>query len=82
MYRPSPMLILVGLLAVPQLLAAWRHDSDARADAACYSVSIENRIAYETFYIGLVIFLAVMTHDLYNMIGAGSARGSSLHQIQ
>lgn len=75
MYRPSPMLILVGLLAMPQLLAAWRYDPNDPANAAYYSVSLEDRVTYGVFYIGLVVFLATMTHDVYNMLGARPGQG-------
>jgi Zn-dependent protease len=68
LYRPSPMLILIGILAAPQLMAAWRFDPDDPANQAYYAVSLENRITYGVFYIGLVGFLALMVHDLHGML--------------
>jgi Zn-dependent protease len=68
-YRPSPMLILIGLLAAPQLLAAWKYDPSTPENAAYYAVSLEDRVTYGAFYIGLVVFLGIMTHEVYNMLG-------------
>lgn len=69
-YRPSPMLILIGLLAIPQLAAAWKFDPASPENAAYYQVSLEDRITYGAFYIGLLVFLAIMTHDVHGMLGA------------
>ena len=70
MWRPSPVLILLGILAIPQLIAAWKHDSNSPENAAYYTITLENRLAYTAFYLGLVAFLAVMTYDLHNMVPA------------
>lgn len=67
--RPSPMLILVGLLAFPQLRAAWR--GDAGPTATYYDVPLETRVNYGVMYLGLVAFLAVMSYSIHDMIGAG-----------
>jgi Zn-dependent protease len=68
--KPSPMLILVGALAIPQIIAAWRYNPEDPVNKIYYRVSLENKMAYGVFYIGLVVFLALMTHDLHNMLGA------------
>jgi len=62
-YRPSPLLILMALLAAPQVMKAWRGHRTAE-ELAYYNVSMETRTTYATFYLGLLIFLAVMCHDL------------------
>lgn len=72
-YRPSPMLILIGIMAMPQLAAAWKFDPSSPENAAYYQVSLEGRITYGAFYIGLVAFLGIMTHDVHGMLGATSA---------
>ena len=38
-YRPSPMLILIALLAAPQLLKAWRFDPRAPENIAYYGTT-------------------------------------------
>ncbi|MBL8484248.1 MAG: site-2 protease family protein, partial [Rhodocyclaceae bacterium] len=67
-WRPSPMLILMAILAAPQLLKAWRHDTADPETAAYYSASAETRLTYTVYYLGLAAFLAVMTHDVHEML--------------
>jgi hypothetical protein len=69
--HPSPLLILIGILAVPQLIAAWQ----GSGDAVYYAASLENRIIYGLFYIGLVVFLALMCFELHNVLGPAMAWG-------
>jgi Zn-dependent protease len=38
-WRPSPMLILIAILALPQLKAAWNYDPNAAASQEYYAVS-------------------------------------------
>ncbi len=59
--RPSPILSLVAVLAVPQLLKAWRYDPTAPENRAYYTITSEARLTYALFYVALVAFLAVMT---------------------
>lgn len=61
----------IDILALPQLLAAWKYDSAAPANAAYYDATIENRLTYGTFYIGLVAFLTLTAPDLHNELGSG-----------
>ena len=63
LYRPSPLLIIMAVLAFPQVMKAWR-GPQSEEERAYYNVSFEARTNYGFFYIGLVIFLAVMCHDL------------------
>jgi Zn-dependent protease len=63
----SPLLILVAAMAGFQLFHAWKHRHDP--DAKAYRVaSAETRFTYAVAYIGLVGFLAVMTHDVHEML--------------
>ena len=62
-YRPSPMLIIMALLAAPQVMKALRGEQ-AVADAAYYDVSVETRTTYALAYLGLMIFLAIMCTEL------------------
>ncbi|MDO9237754.1 MAG: site-2 protease family protein [Aquabacterium sp.] len=65
---PSPMLIIIALLAAPQVMKAWRFRADDPAHATYYQASAETRLSYATAYIGLLAFLAVMTHDVHEML--------------
>jgi Zn-dependent protease len=60
-YRPNPMLILMAVLAAPQVIKAWRGQQSAE-DRAYYNVAAETRATYAAVYLGLVIFLANMCH--------------------
>ena len=69
-WRPSPMLILVAVLAAPQVMKAWKFDPRAPENQAYYAASAETRLTYSFYYLGLVAFLAVMAHDTHEMLGA------------
>ena len=66
-YRPSPMLILIAVLAYPQIKAALSGDHGRPPEY--YQVPQEARVNYAVMYLGLAAFLAVMRYDLHEMIG-------------
>ena len=66
--HPSPMLILVGLLAVPQLKQAWSGASDAAA--GYYDTPLDKRINYGVMYLALVAFLAIMSYGIHENLRA------------
>jgi Zn-dependent protease len=67
LWRPSPLLILVALLAAPQVLAAFK----GRGDDYYHAALLAKRAEYALLYLGLVAFLAVMSHDVHGMLGGG-----------
>lgn len=69
LWRPSPMLIIVAILAFPQLLKAFRYKSDA-TDAGYFAVGAEHRLTYSVYYLGLTGFVATMTFELHNLLPA------------
>ncbi len=62
-YRPSPLLILMAVLAFPNVMKALR-GSQSEAERAYYTVSPETRLGYAVAYIGLAAFLAIICQDL------------------
>jgi Zn-dependent protease len=70
-YFPSPMLIILALLAFPQLKLAWNYDPNDENNQRYYAISAENRLMYSLYYIGLVIFLAAMTYNIHQVLGSG-----------
>lgn len=68
MINPSPMLIVIGLMAAPQLMAAWRYRADDPANAQYYGVTGETRVTYAAAYLGLLGFLALMTHNVHLLL--------------
>ena len=68
LYRPSPMLVIVAVLAMPQLVQAWRYDSTAPENAAYYGIPLQTKLEYGAAYLGLAALLAVMTYDVHEML--------------
>ena len=64
-YMPSPMLILIGLLAIPSLIAAWRYDPNSPEALAYRSIPSTTRFEYAVLYLGLAAVLALMTHNVH-----------------
>ena len=77
LYRPSPMLLLIALMAGPQLVKAWKYRSDSDEALTYYAVPTRAKWEYAAYYIGLAAFLAVMTHDVHEMLGAARHLGGS-----
>jgi Zn-dependent protease len=68
--NPSPVLLIVALLAAPQVMKAWKFKADDPSHQGYYVASAETKLSYGTAYLGLLVFLAVMTHDVHEMLGA------------
>ena len=67
-WRPSPLLILMAVLAAPHLMKAIRFDPKAPENAAYYSVAPAKRFEYAVYYIVLAAFLAIMSFDVHEML--------------
>jgi Zn-dependent protease len=67
-YRPSPMLILMAILAAPQVWQAIRYRKDSEAAQTYYAVSSRVKWEYGLYYLLLLAFLALMTHDLHEQL--------------
>jgi len=70
LWRPSPMLVIIAVLAAPQLMRAFKYDPSAPENAAYYGVSLEHKITYGALYVALAAYLAVMSYDVHEMLGA------------
>jgi Zn-dependent protease len=68
LYRPSPMLVIVAVLAAPQLLQAWRYDPKAPENVAYYGIPLQAKLEYGVAYLGLAALLAVMTYDVHELL--------------
>lgn len=69
LYRPSPMLLIVAILALPQLISAWRYDPRAPENIAYYGVPLQTKLEFGSAYLALAALLAVMTYDVHEMLG-------------
>ena len=72
LWRPSPMLVLMAILAAPQVMQAIRYRSDSPQALAYYAVSARTKWEYGLYYLVLAAFLAVMTHDVHEMLQAAA----------
>jgi Zn-dependent protease len=71
LYRPSPMLVLIGILALPSLLKAWRYDPHSPEAANYRAVPPGTRFEYAVLYLGLAGVLAIMAYDVHQGLGIG-----------
>jgi Zn-dependent protease len=62
---PSPMLILIALLAAPQVLSVLRGQAEAAMPAGYYETPLAVRVRYGVWYLGLAAFLALMSHEVH-----------------
>jgi Zn-dependent protease len=70
LWRPSPMLVLVAILAAPQVMQAIRYRSDSPEAQTYYAVSARTRWEYGLYYIVLAAFLALLVHDVHEQLQA------------
>ena len=66
--RPSPMLLLIAILAAPQAWAAWRGRYAEGLSRSYYDAPQSTRVSYATYYLGLAIFLAIMSYQLHEVL--------------
>ena len=66
MWRPNPMLVLIALLAVPQLLDSLR--GDGGRPAGYYDIPAMTRATYAVWYLGLLAILALLTFELHSVL--------------
>ena len=69
LWRPSPLLVMMAIIAAPQVMKALRFDKTAPEHAGYYEASLETKLTYGTFYLGLAAFLAVMCFDIHQALG-------------
>lgn len=65
-WRPSPMLIMIAVIAAPQLWAVFRNRSIM--DGAYYQVPSNVRYGYAVQYLILTGFLAITSFELHNQL--------------
>jgi Zn-dependent protease len=64
-YMPSPMLILIAVLAIPSLIAAWRYDPNSPEALAYRDIPFTTKVEYAIMYLGLAAVLALMAHNVH-----------------
>lgn len=69
LWRPSPMLLLMALLAAPHVWQALRWGRAGAQEQAYYQVPAGKKWEYGLMYLGLAAFLALMAVDLHELLG-------------
>ena len=62
---------MIGITAIPALQKAWNYDSADPDHARYYGVSTATKLQYGVLYLGLALYLAVMTHETHGLIRPG-----------
>lgn len=69
-YQPSPILILMAILAIPTVWRVLKSDGFTTENEDYYTANVETRFTYAVCYLGLIIFLAMMADGVHEMLGA------------
>jgi len=69
LYRPSPVLAIVAIMAFPQLVKAWKYDPKAPENLAYYGVPLQAKLEYGGLYLALTAYLGIMTFEVHEMLG-------------
>jgi Zn-dependent protease len=68
-YRPSPVLMIIAIIAFPQLVKAWRYDPKAPENVAYYGVPLQSKLEYGGLYLALTAYLCILTYEVHEMLG-------------
>ena len=68
-YMPSPLLILIAIIAAPSVLAAFRYDPNSPEARAYRDVPFATKAEYTIMYLGLAAVLALMAHNVHQSLG-------------
>lgn len=68
-YSPSPILIIVAIMALPSLWKAWSYDPQAPENLRYYGVPFAVRAEYAILYLGLAAVLALQIDALHGTLG-------------
>lgn len=69
-WHPSPLLILMALMAAPKVIEAWQGIT-TKEQEKYYDVPLTTRINYAIIYLSMVVFLALVTQSLYEQLPNG-----------
>lgn len=74
-YRPSPVLVMMAIIALPQVWHSLKKKPESVEDEEngdsqpdYYEASLETRLMYGAYYIGLIGFLAIMANGVHEML--------------
>ncbi|MES2208541.1 MAG: site-2 protease family protein [Pseudomonadota bacterium] len=67
-YRPNPLLIFMAILAAPQIIQSFQKNPASLEQPSDSAISLEHKVEYTFYYLSLVVFLAIMTGNVYEML--------------
>jgi Zn-dependent protease len=67
-WHPSPILILMAVIAAPQVWKAIKFDPNAPENQAYYAVAPAQRLEYASYYILLAAFLAMISFESHETL--------------
>jgi Zn-dependent protease len=67
-FRPSPLFLVIGIAALPQVLKAWKFDPQAPENLAYHDADLSDKIEYAGLYLCLAAVLAVMCAEVHEML--------------
>lgn len=68
--QPSPMLFLLVIFAAPSVMSAWRGTWREQMPPDYYEQPLEVKLQYGAAYLGLAIFLAMMSSGVHDQLGS------------
>jgi hypothetical protein len=74
-YRPSPVLVMIAIISLPQIVRAWKYDPKAPENIAYYGVPLQTKLEYGSLYLALTAYLSIMTYEVHEMIGGINRAG-------
>jgi Zn-dependent protease len=78
--RPSPMLILVLILAAPSVWAVYKGTWRESMPEGYYEQPLEVKLKYGFAYLGLAVFLAMMSSQVHDALGPAIRLGAQTQQ--
>lgn len=72
LWRPSPLLVVIALLAAPQLFRAFSNKEPDEAHKRYYDVALRTRAEYGAWYLGLAGLLAVLAYEVHMKLQPGA----------
>jgi len=68
LYCPSPLLIVMVILALPQLKRAWHYNPLDPESTRYYTMAVSVKLTYAFYYLALLGFLSLTTFSVHDML--------------
>lgn len=65
-FNPSPMLLIIAILAIPRIWEAFQNRDNIKSDY--FSSNQQVKIQYGFYYISLIVFLSILSYETHNKL--------------